>query len=131
MKKTSMHKNDIEIEPYDLPGLPSFSLKKGFEIQWDLNLGGSSSCYNLNFIVPNQKISMASAWMDNDEGDSEDIYVDIDLNNIEVYNDDNLTPLMGSDIAPKRIEMEIENVMKEGGSLDTYLLSTKWVKVYF
>ena len=131
MKSTYVDNNDIEIEPYDLPGLPSFSLSKGIDLKWDMDLGGSSACVNLLFKVIDQKIAMIPAFADNEEGDVENVYVDIELKNIEVLNDDNRTPLMHSDISPRRIEMEISEVKKEGGALDSYLLVTEWVKVYF
>jgi hypothetical protein len=113
-KKTNILKSDVEIEnKHSFSELPNVL---ALDLSWNLTVIESTASVSFIFSIPSQNIT-AKGEIENEEGDYEDVYFNINITGDKVkVLVDSSTKLIHSDIAPQRVEMVIESLIK----LDSY-----------
>lgn len=133
--KSAVNSSDIDLNKYDgvlNQKLYSLSLNQNYvEFIWEMDPVFGSAKVNLNFSAPDQKTSLIKITYDNEvTGESEYGTIVLDLKNIKCSNDTyDVTQLMGSDIAPKRIDIKVSEVIQETES--DFILLCEDVEFFF
>lgn len=125
-KKTRIDSQDIEItNAYDFKQSPRIS---SMDLMWNMSISESSAALCLMFMIPDQKI-VAKGTIDNEDGDVEDVYYNIELSAEKETEADLGTKLFPSDIFPKQVEIKIQSLEKVDDY--TYNIKLDSIKVSF